>query len=148
MIRVCCYKAITFPPCAPDSSNNARITLSRVEVIWIRLCRCRGLLGPPDTSDVRSMPFGRDIDSVVLGQEDEAIHPYLRALRHASHFLAELKPVRLLSSLPPLRQGVIWQLIVLLPVMMLLQVAPCMQQHRVNAVHGCLGQPGTRRDQT
>jgi hypothetical protein len=62
--------------------------------------------------------------------------------------LEELKPIQRLPPLPPLRQGVIQQVILLLPMMMLLQVAPFMQQHRVNAVPGCLHQPGTRRDQT
>jgi hypothetical protein len=41
---------------------------SRVWRSFIRLCRCRGLLGHPDASDVRSLPFGRGIDSLVLRQ--------------------------------------------------------------------------------
>jgi hypothetical protein len=67
--------------------------------------------------------------------------PYLRALRYASLLLVEIKPVQLLPSLPPLRQGVIQQVIVLLPMMMLPQVAPFMQQYGVNAAHRCLYQP-------
>ena len=34
----------------------------------IRLCRCGSLLGHPDASDVRSIPFPRDSDSLVLRQ--------------------------------------------------------------------------------
>src|SRR5215472_6638575 len=60
----------------------------------------------------------------------------------------QLKPIQLLPLLPPLRQGVIEQVIVLLPMLMLLQVASCMQRHRINTVHRCLYQPGTGRDQT
>jgi hypothetical protein len=41
--------------------------------------------------------------------------------------LIKLKPIQLLPSLPPIRQSVIEPLIVLLPMMMLLQVAPFMQ---------------------
>jgi hypothetical protein len=52
---------------------------------------------------VCSIPFGREIDSLVLGRENEARHPYLRALRHASLLLEELKLVQLLPPLPPPR---------------------------------------------
>jgi hypothetical protein len=82
------------------------------------------------------------------GREDEAIHPYLPALRHASLLSVEIKPVQLLPPLPPLRQGVIQQVRVLLPMMMLLQMTSFMQQHGVNAVHGSLYEPGIERDQT
>ena len=102
------------------------------------------VLNPSSLSDLptsvevsETPPFHRSERPHASGRED-----------HASILSVQFTPVQRLPSFPPLRQGVIQQLIILLPMMLLLQVAPCMQQHRVNAVHRCLGQPGIERDQT
>jgi len=123
-------------PRATDAAKNARIASSRVEVIWYVFVAAEAFSIILTRRTYVLFPSAEILIVCFWGRED-----------HASLLSVKLKPVQLLPPLPPLRGGVIQQLILLLPMMMLLQVAQCMQQRVVNAVHGCLHQPGVQHDQ-
>ncbi len=74
-------------------------------------------------------------------------HDFFISRDDACALLAQLKHIEFLPALPPIRQEVIQEVIILLAMIVFFEVAQFMEYHIIDAIDGCLYQPGIQDDQ-